>query len=453
MTPFEHPVEQHLLSELNRLFRQLTPPVRRVWVAYSGGVDSHVLLYALWRISQHLNNIAILAVHIDHQLSPLSSQWSEHCLQVCRQLDIACDSTVVDAKAKNGQSPEAAARAVRYQAFTGLLESGDCLLTAHHQDDQAETLLLQLLRGGGPRGLAAMPKVAALGEGNLIRPLLDLSREKILQYAREQQLRWIDDISNTDPAFDRNFLRLQVIPLLKQRWPAMAKTVSRSAQLCADTIAIIDAVASDDLLHVLEGSAERLSLSRLQSLDRERQHNVVRAWLDRLGLPCPSQKTLHHIWSQVIDADPHATPCLQWPGAEIRRYREHLFAMSSMPTFDHRQRIPWSVEKSIVIQGVGRISASPVRGRGLAKARLGNVSIGFRQGGERCKLPKRGGEHSLKNLFQELGIAPWMRERIPLIYADDTLAAVGDLLICEGFFASEDEEGIQIVCDYEHPVR
>jgi tRNA(Ile)-lysidine synthase len=282
---------------------------------------------------------------------------------------------------------------------------------------------------------------------------LDLSREQIQQYAREHQLQWIDDISNENPAFDRNFLRLQIVPLLKQRWPAMAKTVSRSAQLCADTIAIIDAVANEDLQHVIDGSNERLSISRLQALSRERQHNAVRIWLDRLGLPCPSQKTLHHIWSQVIDTQPQATPRLQWPGAEVRRYRDHLYAMPALPEFDNCQRLAWTLEQPLAVAGVGQVKAFSAIGHGLRQPLAQPVSIRFRQGGERCKLPKRAGEHSLKKLFQELGIVPWMRERIPLIYAGDQLAAIGDLLICEGFEAGESEAGLRIECEYEHPVR
>ncbi|MCG6970863.1 MAG: tRNA lysidine(34) synthetase TilS [Gammaproteobacteria bacterium] len=447
------PLEQQLLAEIQHRQNQVSTPIQRYWIAYSGGVDSHVLLFALSRIRMQLNSSEILAVHIDHQLSPLSPQWSAHCRQVCLELQIPYQCLVVDAKAVSGESPEAKARQVRYEAFTALLKTGDCLLTAHHQDDQAETLLLQLLRGAGPRGLAAMPGHNPFAKGNLCRPLLNVSREQILQYARQHQLQWIDDISNDDPVFDRNFLRLHVIPLLKQRWPAMSKTLSRSAQLCADTIGMIDAVASEDLRNLVDTSSERLSISRLQTLSRERQHNAVRAWLAQLRLACPSQKTLHHIWSQVIDTLPESAPRLQWPGAEIRRYRDHLYAMPTMADFDHNQRITWDLKHELVIAGVGRIRAVPKSGQGLARRNLSDISIRFRLGGERCKLPKRGGEHSLKNLFQEMGIVPWMRDRIPLIYSGEQLAAIGDLLVCDGFSAGEQEEGLHCVCDYEQPVR
>lgn len=445
-------LERQLAAEIDFLQSHIPERIQRFWIAYSGGVDSHALLYSMARIRSQLSGIEIRAIHIDHQLSPLSTQWSAHCRQVCQQLQIPYQCIVVDAKAGARESPEAKARAARYDAFRSILKPGDALLTAHHQDDQAETLLLQLLRGSGPRGLAAMPKYSEMSEGWLCRPILELSREQILQYAREQHLQWIDDLSNQDPAFDRNFLRLQVIPLLKQRWPALARTISRSAQLCADAVVMIDAVASEDLRHLIDGSDQRLSITRLQSLTRERQHNAVRAWLERLALPCPPQKTLHQIWTQVIDTQPHAIPCLQWPGAEVRRYRGYLYAMRPLQAFDHRQSITWQLEHAVTVSGVGRICAEAVTGRGLAKVHLRNVTIRFRQGGERCKLPKRGGEHSLKNLFQEMGIVPWMRARIPLIYADGELAAVGDLLVCERFAATENETGLRIVCDYEHPV-
>ena len=445
-------LEQQLLSALDRLISREPGNIRRVWVAYSGGVDSHVLLFAVSRIRRQLSKVDIRAVHVDHQLSPLSGQWSEHCRDICQQLHIPYQCLIVDANATSGESPEAKARQARYRAFESVVTAGDGLLTAHHQDDQAETLLLQLLRGSGPRGLAAMPVYSRLGEGFLCRPMLTLTREQILQYARTRQLQWIDDFSNDNPAFDRNFLRLQVIPLLKQRWPAVGKTVSRSAQLCAATIAILDEVAEQDLRTLDEGCRDRLPISKLQTLSLERQHNAVRAWINNLNLPCPSHKTLLHVWQQVIAATPQATPHLQWPGAEMRRYRDHLYAMPAMGSFDSGRLIPWDMEQALSISGVGRIQAIAAAGRGVKIPPQSQVVVRFRQGGEHCKLPYRGGEHSLKNLFQELGVVPWMRQRLPLIYINGQLAAVADLLICEGFAAAEKEAGLQIVCDYERTV-
>lgn len=443
-------LEQRLLSFIKTLHG-----IKRFWVGYSGGVDSHVLLHALSRICDKLNPLELHAVHIDHQLSPMSSQWSEHCREVCRNLHIPYHCIVVDAKAGVGESQEAKAREVRYAAFTSLVKTSDCLLTAHHQDDQAETLLLQLLRGSGPRGLAAMPSDAVFGEGRLARPLLDFTRGKIEQYAHSHQLCWINDISNADPSFDRNFLRLQVIPLLKQRWPAMAKTISRSAQLCADTLAILDDVADKDLKTVVDGNAAKLSIARLRSLNIERQHNVVRAWFKSLGLPYPSQKILLHLWQQVINASPDSVPHIAWPGAEVRRYRDHLYAMSPLGIFDHSPRLTWDIKNPLSIAGAASLEMRPAVARGLKKSCVEQcaVSVGFRHGGERCKLPKRGGLHTLKNLFQEMGVVPWMRERIPLIFIGDQLAAVGDLWVCEGFIAAEQEDGLEIACDYERSIK
>lgn len=471
--------EQRLLSDLQDLKRLALGDSQRLWVGYSGGVDSHVLLFALSRLRAQLSDFDFLAVHVDHQLSSLSPQWSEHCRHICGQLQIPYKCIVVNAKAEMGESPEAKARAVRYDAFSSLMKHNDCLLTAHHQDDQAETLLLQLLRGSGPRGLAAMPRYCEFGSGFLARPLLGFTREEILRYARQRQLQWIDDISNEDPAFDRNFLRLQVVPLLKQRWPSLAKTLSRSAQLCADTLSILDTVADEDLRRVEDGTAvgRRLCITPLQALPMERQFNLLRAWLKRLGLPCPSQKTLQHMEQQVIQAATDSTPRLQWPGGEVRRYRDYLYAMHPMEDFDRNRCIPWNVNQALAIEGVGKISVVEAKGCGLKKQLLQDavVSIRFRQGGERCKLPDRGVSHgqdlknqdlknhalknpnlqnlSLKNLFQECGIVPWMRERVPLIYIDDQLAAVGDLWTCAPYHALENERGVQVVCDYQYSVR
>ena len=444
-------LESYLLPNINKL-----PSVKRLWVAYSGGVDSHVLLYALYRNRSFMGDKELCVIHIDHQLSPSSAQWSTHCQNVCRDLGLNYRSIVVDAKSQAGESPEAKAREARYQAFRSLIKVGDCLLTAHHQDDQAETLLLQLLRGSGPRGLAAMPTVMDFGHGCIARPFLNISRKQILAYARAQQLHWIDDISNDNPAFDRNFLRLEVIPLLKQRWPALAKTLSRSAELCAETIALFDEFGDADLDRVRNGEPEKISIMALQALSIERQRNVVRAWLKGLGLSCPSQKILNHLWEQVIVASDEAMPVLRWPGGEIRRYRGNVYAMQPMQNFMSDQALHWSTQNILVFPTGGEVHLESATGKGIKATALHqqtSVTVKFRQGGERCKLPNRGGEHSLKNLFQENGIVPWMRERIPLIYIGEKLAAVGDLFVCEEFAANTDEAGMCVKCRYAQAIR
>jgi len=207
-------------------------------IAYSGGLDSHVLLHAVAAMRAELTGCEFIAVHINHGLSEKAGQWTKHCANQCEVLNITFAHINVDAKNKTGESPEAVAREVRYQAFREFMQPGDCLLTAHHQDDQAETLLIQLLRGAGPRGLAAMPYYSDFAEGWHARPLLNFSRDELHEYAQQtfsqNQSAWIDDESNSDTRFDRNFLRHEIIPKLKARFPGMAATLSRSAGLCAE---------------------------------------------------------------------------------------------------------------------------------------------------------------------------------------------------------------------------
>ncbi|MCB1775924.1 MAG: tRNA lysidine(34) synthetase TilS, partial [Candidatus Competibacteraceae bacterium] len=240
------------------LSRLLTAhPHTRLVIGYSGGVDSHVLLHVL--ATQQALGLArtVEAIYIDHGLHAVSAVWGEHCAAVCRDLNLPFRVLKIDAGPMPGESPEAAARRARYAALAAELGPDSALLTAHHRDDQAETLLLQLLRGAGPHGLAAMPEAARLGEGWLLRPFLDVDRAELLVYARERRLCWIEDASNADTGFNRNYLRHQVLPVLRARWPAVNRTLSRSARLCAETATGLDEEAAADLARVATEHPDR----------------------------------------------------------------------------------------------------------------------------------------------------------------------------------------------------
>ncbi|HYN76777.1 MAG TPA: tRNA lysidine(34) synthetase TilS, partial [Lamprocystis sp. (in: g-proteobacteria)] len=221
-------------------------PAGRIWVAYSGGLDSTALLHAAGAVREHLPG-ALWAVHIDHGLSPESRRWGEHCRAVSAGLGVAFHCRRVELKPVPGESLEAVARAARYGELAALLGPGDLLLTAHHQDDQAETLLLALLRGSGVHGLAAMPFAVDLGLGHLVRPLLGVSRADLGRYAHTRGLTWVDDPSNRESAMDRNYLRNRVMPLLRERWPAVSATLSRSAGHCAAAADLVDLAAAREL--------------------------------------------------------------------------------------------------------------------------------------------------------------------------------------------------------------
>ncbi len=394
---------------------------RRVWVAYSGGLDSTVLLHALAARRDALP-APLHAVHVNHNLHPDSARWARDCQAVCDALDVPMESFAVTVGNGRGVSVEAAARDARYDVFRDLLEDDELLLTAQHQDDQLETFLLQAFRGAGPHGLAAMPRTARLGRGWLLRPLLDWPRAALETWARERGLAWLEDPSNADDRFDRNYLRGHVIPALRTRWPAVAQTVSRSARHCADAADLADEFAANDLAQC-GGGGNTVLVSALCRLDVARRRNVLRHWLDWQGFPRPSGKKLEHILHDVLEAAPDAGPCVEWSDATVRRYRDRLYAERVLP---EPKAGAWQGGAFALGDSWGMLRRA-VAETGLPESQ--NVEIRFREGGEKIRLPGRDHHHDLRKLFQEAGVLPWRRQRIPLVYVDNMLAAVADLWI------------------------
>ncbi len=391
-------------------------------VGYSGGMDSHVLLHRLAAFPPDQCARPLAAVYVDHGLQTASIAWGEHCAGVCRSLKVPFQVLKIDAQAAPGESPEAVARRARYAAFAAVLESDAALLTAHHRDDQAETLLLQLLRGAGPHGLAAMPAVSRLGQGWLLRPVLDVDHAELHAYAKLHGLRWIEDASNHETRFDRNYLRHRVWPLLQERWPAATRTLARSAQLCAEAAQWLDEVAAADLAVVVADRPDGLWLPALRALDERRQRQVLRYWLRQLQLPVPDTRQLRQLLQDVLTAAADRSPCSHWPGAEVRRYREKLYARSPLPVHDAGQRLVWRSTAAgwppLELPGIGWLHLRETLGAGLRAEALAGASlvVGFRQGGERFRPVGRRHHQELKKLMQEAGIPPWERARLPLLY-------------------------------------
>lgn len=422
--------------------------IQRYVVAYSGGVDSHVLLHLLATHRDALDRRNLAAVYVNHGLRSAADKWETHCRRVCRELGMEFRSLRVDARPQPGESPEAAARRARYRALEEILERDQALLTAHHRDDQAETLLLQLLRGAGPQGLAAMPASAPLGRSLLLRPLLETQRTEILAYAQQEGLVWVEDDSNTDLEVDRNYLRHEILPLLKQRWPAAVRTLGRSARLCAETAALADAQAAQDLPEVSSGRPDSLNIPALRALDLMRQRNLLRYWLRGLNLPVPSAVQLQHIISDAVEVPQDRLPCIRWRGGEVRRYRDSLIAGPPMSPHDSGRIIPWpgaaDGRTPLWIPGIGRLILKNGQNEGLQAESLAGqpLSIRFRRGGERFRPRGRRHSQELKKLFQEAAIPPWERDRIPLLYIDEELAAVAGLWIGADFAAYSGEDGL-----------
>lgn len=418
-------------------------PNARLYIAYSGGVDSHVLLHLCASIAGLGDKMT--AVYVHHGLQAEAGVWAEHCRKTAEALGIQFRALRVNAVAGPGESPEEAARNARYNALRALIGANDVLLVAQHREDQLETVLLQLFRGSGLRGLSGMPECMAFGRGVMLRPLLNVSRQAIRHYAESHALSWVEDPSNLHNDYDRNYLRNTVVPLIKQRWPACDKTVARSARHCAEAQAVMSVIA-DDLFHAVFNEADKtLSISRLKQLNKHRQQLVIRHWFQTLGLKMPAQGFVERILTQVVAASRESHPVLSGQGHNIRRYRDKLYCLRHAPKAT-LQDIDWPAGQASVKLADDQYLLCQPSSAGIARERWrrGRVVVRFRRGGEKILLPGREGHHVLKNLFQEAGIPPWERQGMPLVYLDDQLAAVGDKWISAEFYSEETDACVRL---------
>ena len=423
------------------ILSQLMPycvETNNIIVGYSGGVDSHSLLHLLANIPELKHKIT--AVYVHHGLQSCADEWAEHCNKVSVELSVKFRELKVDARAVQGQSPEEAARNARYQAFKGIITENDILLFAQHRNDQLETVLLQLFRGAGLKGLSGMPAVIRFGAGMLIRPLLEVSQKDINQYALQHDLQWIEDPSNQDTQFDRNYLRHDILPLLEQRWPGLDKTVARVAQHCADAQAMLSASSKENMYLLHDRQKRCLSIAGLLKHDKLMQQWIIREWLSHLGARMPTQKVMTAIVQNVLLAGPEANPIVQHGSFNIQRYRDGLYLTKIHQKPDLSHVSTW-VEgiKSLSLPNNDVLIIKDTQ-QGIAKYlwQQGNVQVKYRQGGEKIALPNRDGRHSLKKLYQEAAIAPWLRDVIPLIYINGKLAAIAGYWVSADFYGQNE---------------
>ena len=425
------------------------PQIRRFIVAYSGGLDSHVLLQALATEGEQLGDVTLVAVYVNHGLSPNSNLWAEHCAEQCEELGVKFQQVKVDASPVEGESPEAVAREVRYQAFADLMKEGDCLLTAHHQDDQAETLLIQLLRGAGPRGLAAMPVLTEFASGWHARPMLGVSRSELEAYSKDHGLSWVDDESNFDTGYDRNFLRHKILPLLKKRFPAAAATISRTSQLCAEAADLLANSARSEYQSIDLGE-NRLSANVLYDLGELCARNVLHQWFRDHKFPTPTAAQMQRIWEDVVCTSDESCPLVTWSEVEVRRYRDVIYVSMAKKPHDIKQVLQWDMVEPLFITEFGQLGCTGYRAKDnfqlLSEKLLAGktIEVRFRQGGEEIQPAGRRGHHSLKKLFQEEGVPPWERDRLPLLFVDNELIAVADLWVADEFSAEAGDLGFKI---------
>lgn len=416
---------------LETITQLLPKSFRKLFLGYSGGVDSQVLLH-LCSLLPDLR-AKVVAVYIHHGLQEEADDWGEHCREQSHNLGIEFRMVKVDATAKKGESPEAAARRARYGAFEDLLGPGDVLLLAQHREDQLETVLLQLFRGGGIHGVAGMPVSMPLGRGFVLRPLLDVAKQAILAYAVEHGLRWVDDPSNLNCDFDRNFLRNQIVPLLKRRWPALDKTIARTARHCGSAAQLLDDWSEDALTAIFDPLDRSLSISGWQEFNAQQRLWILRQWLKRFGLKVPSQAVLHAIVDQLIGAKDDRNPEIRIQAHRIKKYRQRLYCFAEDYLRKQSDIQVWGNRDVALVMQNGyklmRTESPQGINRQLWEGQM--VTVAARKGGEKIKLPGRDGHHCLKKLYQEAGIPPWERDVRPLIYLDGRLAAVADLWVAE----------------------
>ena len=412
-----------------------------ILVAFSGGLDSTVLLHQLvqWRALHP--DVALRAIHIHHGLSPHADSWVQHCESVCAQWQVSLVVERVHLE-DDGLGIEAQARRARYQAFAQTLLPGEVLMTAQHLDDQCETFLLALKRGSGPAGLSAMGESSPFAGTQLIRPLLAQTREALEAWARQHELCWIEDESNQDDTYDRNFLRLRVTPLLQQRWPHFAQAVARSAALCAEQESLLDELLASDLADCIT-SRGTLLLTPLMMMSGVRRAALLRRWLAGLNAPMPSRDGLERIWQEVALAREDASPSFRLGEYEVRRYQSQLWWVKSVDG-QSETIIPWLEWKTPLTLPAGLGSVQLISAGDLRLPQADEVvSIRFKAPGL-LHIVGRNGGRKLKKIWQEQGIPPWRRDTTPLLFYGETLiAAAGVFVTREG--AAEDEEGVSLV--------
>ncbi len=420
---------------------------KTLYIGYSGGLDSHVLLHLAASDPQLKSRIC--AVYIHHGLQQQADAWEIHCQQVANQFEVTYHCIRVDGTKKQGQSPEESARKARYQAFEHILQPDDVLLIAQHQGDQLETVLLQLFRGAGVQGLAGMPMKTRLGSGGLIRPLLNTRKKAIEDYANLHQLIWIEDPSNQSMIYDRNYLRHQVIPLLKQRWPSLEATVSRSAGHCAQITDWVQQQVKECWPAVYCPQRQALNLQALQQQPQFLRVWLLRFWFEQQKLKLPSQQLIRQIECQLIDSGSDKSPVIKQQGYQLRRYRQYLYQVSERELTEIRETRTWPIDQTVLQLSpfTQLLRVASQSGIPTALWEQSVVTIRYRQGTEKLCLPGRKGHHSLKKLFQEQGIPVWQRSKIPLIYLNDQLAMIPELWIAADFFCDDGRPCYQCLCN------
>ncbi|MGZ5061864.1 MAG: tRNA lysidine(34) synthetase TilS [Usitatibacter sp.] len=419
------------------------PPRSAVCVGFSGGMDSAVLLDLMARHGRETGR-PVAAVHVHHGLSPNADAWADFCQRFCAERGVPITIERVKVERDSAEGLEAAARRARYAVYAKRPEPVVAL--AHHLDDQAETVLLQLLRGTGLKGVAAMPEMRELAGGvSLYRPFLAFPRAALLAYASEAGLEWIDDESNASSAYDRNYLRTEVAPLLDARFPAWREALARFSRHAAAADALVGEVAREDGPDAVEeaGTGARPMLVR-RPLGDERRANALRAFLERNALPMPSTARIEEMARQVYDARDDAQVRIEHAGVALVRHRDRLY-VERRPWSGESWRVEWNGEGEVPLgsgRGIVRFEEATGRGIDAARVKQGAWHFGPRAGGERIRLAEGHPTRTLKNLLQEKGLTPWERQNFPCLFHEGRLVWMNGVGIASGYACPAGAKGL-----------
>ncbi len=435
----------HLVERAFLAFNQSPKKIKSMTVALSGGVDSVVLLHLLHQL-QKKHRFTLKASHVHHGLSQNADQWVKFCEALCRKWSIALEVHYTQLPKKKSLGIEGEARRLRYEKL--LQSKTDCVVLAHHEDDQAETFLLQLIRGAGVKGLSSMAHFDE--DRHLWRPLLNTSRSDIETYAKQHKLKWIVDESNQNTAFDRNFIRFKVLPILKNRFSHIIKVISRSASHLAEAQHLLDDLAKIDLKNYLKSIKykHKLQVKTLIKLSPFRAKNVLRYWLELNDQLMPTKDLLDELLRQVLTAKKDADLKIHLSKAfEIRRYQDEIFIV---PKSQHNQKnyeMIWAGESEMILPNGQKLTFKKVKGRGINLKFLNEqtLKIRNRQGGEFFKPDAKRPTKKIKQLLQESDLPPWEREDLPLIFVGNDLALVPNFGIDVRFQTKPKEVGLEVI--------
>ena len=418
---------------------------RGLVVALSGGADSAALLSSLAALGAGFRGLPLRAVHIDHGLQAAAAEFREACRSLCEHLGVPLELIRVDVQCEAGLSIEAAARDARYAALAAQLQPLECLLTAHHRQDQAETLLLQALRGAGVKGMSAMPVCRAFGAGWHVRPVLDVPHRELLQWGGHLENRKSVDPMNEDLRFDRTYLRKAIWPLIETRWPGADIALSRSARHMAEAQELLDKAGAADVARLRDGDA--LSVPALRALPQANRINAIRAWLSEAGVEAPPTARLAEALRQVFDADADHQPAIVWGNKSLRRYRQRLFLTAAdCPRLEEARAWDTVLGSTITLgANLGSLTWSAQSGGIAAHALPPAVIVRRRDGGETLKPARTARTQTVQHLCQSQGVLPWMRDALPLVFAGEELIAVADLWVDARWCAAPDAPGLKVM--------